>query len=99
MDDAPKPVVGQVTILNREGFHSRPVMRFVELAQSFNARIRVSAADGSKEVDGKSAMELMLLGAAAGTTLRISADGPDAESAIQALAHLVKARFKPRSNP
>ena len=84
----------QVTILNKEGFHSRPVMKFVELAQVFQAEIRVRSATGNgDQVDGKSAMELMLLGATAGTALLISATGSDAQEAVTALAELVNNKF------
>ncbi len=84
----------RVTILNKEGLHSRPVMKFVELAQGFEADIQVCAETGNGEqVDGKSAMDMMLLGATAGTGLLISARGPDAERAVSALAELVNKQF------
>jgi len=69
-------------------------MRFVELAQRFSASIRV-AADGlnTEVVDGKSAMELMLLGAPFETQLRICATGPDAEDALEKLVALVERQF------
>jgi phosphotransferase system HPr (HPr) family protein len=89
-----KPVVYDVTIPNREGMHARPVMRFVDVAQRFASEIRVSRLnEENTEVDGKSPMELMLLGAIKGTQLRISAAGPDAENALAALSDLVKNRF------
>jgi len=95
-----EPVARVVTILNREGFHSRPVMKFVELAQVFVSEIRVEHADRKgQQVDGKSAMELMLLGATAGTNLRITASGPDAERAVAALADLVKSCFDAHPSP
>jgi phosphocarrier protein len=69
-------------------------MKFVELAQGFQADIQVCSETGNGEkVDGKSAMELMLLGATAGTGLLISASGPDAERAVSVLAELVNNRF------
>lgn len=87
-------VVRDVTISNREGFHSRPVMRFVDLAQSFAADVHVvSLAREEETVDGKSAMELMLLGAVKGTVLRITARGPDAAAAADALVNLVNDHF------
>ena len=84
----------KATILNREGFHSRPVMKFVELAQTFASQIRVRTNHPtSTDIDGKSAMELMLLGATAGTQLIITANGHDAQNAVAALADLVSRRF------
>lgn len=94
MDDSLEPVVREVIILNREGFHSRPVMRFVDVAQRFDSDIRVTSLKNEDEtVDGKSAMELMVLGATKGTTLRIAATGIDAVRAVEALVELVRNRF------
>ncbi|MEX0655411.1 MAG: HPr family phosphocarrier protein [Phycisphaeraceae bacterium] len=80
-----------VTIQNRLGLHARPAMSFVDTANSFGADIRVHK--GNQEVDGKSIMQLMMLAATQGTTLRISAEGPDAEQAIHALQQLVDSKF------
>lgn len=92
--ESSQQVVRDVTISNREGFHSRPVMKFVDVAQRFVADIRVvSLTKEDETVDGKSAMELMLLGAVKGTRLRITARGPDAEEAASALIALVRDHF------
>ncbi len=94
MADAYQPLEREVTVLNRDGLHARPVMKFVELAQKFSASIRVTAAgQNSDVVDGKSAMELMLLGAPFDTRLRIRATGPDAENALEELVALVERQF------
>ena len=69
-------------------------MRFVDVAQRFVADIQVvSLAKLHETVDGKSAMELMLLGATHGTRLRVTAQGPDAEEAVNALVALVGDHF------
>lgn len=79
---------------NREGLHARPVMRFVDLAGRFRCTISVSNVSRSGErVDGKSAMEMMLLEATQGCVLRIETKGDDAEAAAEALAALVKDSF------
>ncbi len=92
--DSPQPVVRDVTINHKEGLHTRPVMKFVDLAQQFTSEIRVTSLEKVNEmVNGKSAMELMLLGATCGTCLRIQAVGPDAKEAVQGLVELVKNRF------
>jgi len=94
MTDASGSSVQEVTIKNRSGFHTRPVMKFVELAQTFESSIRVDVVGNhSAGADGKSAMDLMMLGATSGSKLRISADGPDAEPAVAALVKLVADRF------
>ena len=80
-----------VTVENSQGFHARPVMRFVDLAGQFQANISVKK--GDRVVDGKNPMEMMLLEATQGTVLQIVADGPDAAPAIDALAKLVESGF------
>lgn len=80
-----------VTIINEQGLHARPIMQFVDLASRFASRICL--AKGDQIVDGKSPMEIMLLEATHGTTLTLTAAGPDAEQALQALADLIAGRF------
>jgi len=80
-----------VVIANRRGLHARAAARFVQCAERFDAAITVSR-DGHA-VGGTSIMGLMMLAAAPGTTLRISATGPEAEAALTALAELVSGNF------
>lgn len=95
MADPVPQVTRDVTISHKEGLHTRPVMRFVDLAQRFASTVRVaSLANESEVVDGKSAMELMLLGATCGTQLRIVAVGADASDAVDALVQLVEDHFE-----
>ena len=72
-----------VTIVNPLGLHARAAANFVHLASSFASTIRV--ARGGREMDGKSIMGLLLLSAAQGSTITISADGADEAQAIAAL--------------
>ncbi|MBN1492128.1 MAG: HPr family phosphocarrier protein [Phycisphaerae bacterium] len=81
----------EATIVNRQGLHARPVMRFVDLASQFESTIRVEK--GAQTVDGKSPMEMILLEATQGTTLTLVAQGNDAEQAIDALAKLIADGF------
>ena len=81
-----------VVIVNKYGFHVRPSTTFVKLAQTFAARITVQL-PGGMSADGKNMMMLMTLGATCGTKIRISADGEDAQTALDALVELVKGRF------
>ncbi len=85
---------GDVTVVNKQGFHARPVMRFVDTASLFRSSVRVvnSSRDG-ESVDGKSAMHLMLLEATQGCTLHITTCGDDALAAFDALAALVASGF------
>ena len=81
-----------VVIVNKYGFHVRPSTTFVKLAQTFESRITVHL-PGGMSADGKNMMMLMTLGATCGTTIRISADGEDAQTALDALVALVQGRF------
>jgi phosphocarrier protein len=80
-----------VTVTNPLGLHARAAARFVHAASAFESRIRV--ARGGREMDGKSIMGLLLLAAAQGTLLTISAAGPDEQHAIDALRALVQRGF------
>ena len=82
----------QVRIVNSLGLHARAAARFVGLASRFESQIRVAV--GDRVMDGKSILGLLLLSAARGTTLTISADGPDAEAAVTALAALATRGFE-----
>jgi phosphocarrier protein HPr len=80
-----------VTVVNRLGMHARAAAKFVHLATRFESRVRV-ARDG-REMDGKSIMGILLLAAARGCTIAISADGADERAAVEALAALVEGGF------
>jgi phosphocarrier protein len=80
-----------VTVVNQLGMHARAAAKFVHLATKYRAHVRV-ARDG-REMDGKSIMGILLLAAACGTTLTISADGDDEGDAIDALTALVASGF------
>ena len=80
-----------VTIVNPLGLHARAAARFVHKASAYGARIRV--ARGGREIDGKSIMGLLLLAAAQGSVITISANGADEQHAVAALASLVERGF------
>jgi phosphocarrier protein len=80
-----------VTVVNQLGLHARAAARFVHLATRFEAHIRVTR--DSKVMDGKSIMGILLLAAARGTTITISADGRDEQAALEALVKLVESGF------
>jgi len=89
--EAPAMCERQVLISNRRGLHARASAKFVTLASAQAAAIEV-AKDGSA-VAGTSIMGLMMLGAAQGDTVTISATGPDADKALEALCGLVEDKF------
>ena len=80
-----------VIVTNELGMHARAAARFVHLATRFASQIRV--ARDAKVMDGKSIMGILLLAAACGTTLTISAEGADEATAVDALTELVESGF------
>ena len=80
-----------IEVRNKRGLHARASAKFVTLASELPAAVEVHK-DGSK-VCGTSIMGLMMLGAAMGDSITISAEGEGAEEAVTALAELVEAKF------
>jgi len=80
-----------VSICNERGLHARASAKFVKLAASFDAEVRVGK-DG-QTVDARSIMGLMMLAAGIGCDVNIEAEGPEAEAAMDALVALVEGRF------
>ena len=80
-----------VTVVNQLGMHARAAAKFVHLATRFEARVKV--ARDRREMDGKSIMGILLLAAARGSTITISADGADEQDAVAALVALVQSGF------
>ena len=81
-----------VEIINQRGLHARASAKFVKLAATFEAEVKVSK-DG-QTVDARSIMGLMMLAAAPGCCIDIEAEGEQAQEAVQALVELVAARFE-----
>jgi len=88
---APAPQSRDLVIANKRGLHARAAARFVQCAERFDAEITVTR--DSTTVGGTSIMGLMMLAAAAGSTIRVTAEGPEAEQALDALAELVNGLF------
>ncbi len=88
-DDSLENVVHETEfeIINSDGLHMRPAMRFVDIANRFDSDITVS--NGETHVDGKSIMQVTMLAATFGTRLKIRAEGHDAVEAVDALRELV----------
>jgi phosphotransferase system HPr (HPr) family protein len=84
-----EPLVQKVVISNPQGFHMRPMAAFAQLAARFESSVKVSREGQS--VNGKSILDLMLLAAAQGTELTLEVSGPDAQAALNALVHVLKA--------
>ena len=80
-----------VEIVNIRGLHARASAKFVKLASTFDAEVRVSK-DG-QTVDARSIMGLMMLAAGPGCCIDIEAEGDQAAEAVAALADLVSGKF------
>ncbi len=81
----------EVVIRNRLGLHARAAARFVHAANRFRARVTLSR--GSRTMDGKSILGILLLAASQGSRLEVSAEGADEVEAVEALAALVEGGF------
>ena len=84
-------IAREVEIVNPLGLHARAAAKFVRLASQYACSVRV--AKGSRELDGKSILGLLLLGAGRGSRIVIRTDGADAAEAADALAALVTDGF------
>ena len=81
----------QLKVINRLGMHARAAARFVAVASGYPCEITVE--HGSRRVNGKSIMGLMMLAAGQGSELRVEARGEDATEALDALETLLAERF------
>jgi phosphocarrier protein len=87
----------EIEIKNADGLHMRPAMQFVDVANRFESDITVS--NNENNVDGKSIMQMSMLAATCGTKLKIKAEGPDAQQAIDALRELVEEKHFDEPTP
>jgi PTS hybrid protein len=78
---------GSTTLVNASGLHARPAAEFVRLSSTFDARITIN------NVDAKSLLRIMSLGLGRGQTVELTASGPDARPAIDALLALIDSGF------
>ena len=81
----------EVHIINKKGLHARATAKFVQCVDRFEAAITVSRC--GETVNGNSIMGILTLGAGMGSSITITASGPEAEQALSALCTLVADRF------
>ena len=79
----------KTTVVNPNGIHARPASLFIQEAKKFQSMITVENLSTGKAKDAKSILGVMSLGMTKGTEIRIVAEGPDEEAAIQAMQQLV----------
>jgi len=77
----------KIIVKNKLGLHARPAATFVQIANKFDARITVK--HDNEEVNGKSIMGILMLGAEKGSQIIIEAEGDDAHIAILELEKIV----------
>ena len=102
-DDAPSPendagpsipsgaVSRELPIINKRGLHARASAKFVQTVERFSAEVWVTK--GNETVGGTSIMGLMMLSAGPGTSIVVSAIGPEAQAAVDAITELVASKF------
>jgi phosphocarrier protein HPr len=81
----------ELLIINKRGLHARASAKFVQMVEKFDAEVWVTR--GHETVGGTSIMGLMMLAAGPGTSVTVSANGPEAQAAIDAIAALVADKF------
>ena len=102
-EDAPPPaneagpsvsagaVSRELPIINKRGLHARASAKFVQTVERFKADVWVTK--GGETVGGTSIMGLMMLSAGPGTSIVVSATGPEAQTALDAITELVASKF------
>lgn len=91
MPAAPDALVRVLPIINKRGLHARASAKFVQTVEKFDAAVKVCR--NGEAVDGNSIMGLMMLAAAPGTTVTVTASGRQAVDVLDALEALVADRF------
>jgi len=81
----------EIEIINKLGMHARAAAKFVTLAQTFAAEIKIER--NGQEVNGKSIMGVMMLAASKGSMIKLIIDGHDEQQATEYLTKLINNRF------
>lgn len=87
----PGVLTRELPIINKRGLHARASAKFVQMVERFNADITVTR--NGETVGGASIMGLMMLAAGVGTSVVVTAKGPEAEAAMAAITELVGSKF------
>ncbi|MGI2260552.1 HPr family phosphocarrier protein [Shewanella sp. GXUN23E] len=81
----------QVTICNQLGLHARAATKLAVLAGQFDAEVTLS--NGEKTASAASVLGLLMLASGQGKTISLTAEGQDAQAAMDAICALINARF------
>ena len=77
----------ELVVKNKQGLHARPAALFVQIANKFDSRVIVKRDD--EEVNGKSIMGILMLGAERGSVIILEVDGDDADLAMAELERII----------
>ncbi len=83
--------VKDVTVQNQVGLHARPATFFIQKANEFKSSIWIEKEE--RRVNAKSLLGILSLGIVGGTDIKVIADGPDEQVAVEALIELVESGF------
>ncbi len=81
----------EVIVSNQVGLHARPATFFIQKANEFKSNIWIEKDE--RKVSAKSLLGVLSLGITRGVNITISAEGPDAEEAVNALVNLITSDF------
>ena len=84
-------IQADIEIINKLGLHARATAKLIALSSAFRCNIKITK--GTRTVDGKNMMGVLMLGAGKGTILQCSFDGEDEQQAHQAIVDLFNRRF------
>jgi phosphocarrier protein len=79
-------------IKNRAGIHARPAALLVQTIKDFDCSVYIEKDDD--QINGKSIMGVLTLGASYGTELKLITNGKDEEAAMEALLNLFESGFE-----
>ncbi len=83
----------RLIIRNKYGLHARASTRLAQVTQKFKSNISLARTDGGQEVDGKSILGILTLGAERGMAVRVRVSGEDAGEAMQAIIDIFNKNF------
>jgi phosphocarrier protein HPr len=89
--EIPGSITRDLAIVNRKGLHARATAKLVHCIEQFDADVKVTRC--GETVGGTSIMAILTLGAGLGSTINVSASGPQAQAALEAIAALIASKF------
>jgi phosphocarrier protein HPr len=89
-------IIKEFTMNNKQGLHARPAAMFVQIVEKYDSEVTV--AKDQEQVNGKSIMGLLMLGAHFQSKITVTVDGPDAETAMNDIEAFFKSDFESSSS-